>query len=115
MMLLKLLTVAQQQERKEAKHIVSSKVFCCILKNNFSHLLRLVGYRGKSKIKWPFSGKYRKNNCHQGQGSRSLRTRTAGDGTTGLTHLPEFVEFGEIGDGQQVDVDHAEELQVLKI
>lgn len=36
-------------------------------------------------------------------------------GTTGLTHLPQFVEFGEVGDGQQVDVDHAEELQVLEI
>lgn len=46
---------------------------------------------------------------------RSSRVRTAGGGSTALTHLPELVEFGEVGDGQQVDVDHAEKLQVLEI
>lgn len=32
-----------------------------------------------------------------------------------LAYLAKFVELGEVGDRQQVDVDHAKELQVLKI
>lgn len=32
-----------------------------------------------------------------------------------LAYLAEFVELGEIGDRQKIDIDHAEELQIFKV
>lgn len=106
----KLLPAAQEQkqERKGTKHLKSSEGFCCTLKPT-----PLTCSEREERAK--FNGLFLANTGKTTATRGSTRTRAAGDGATALPHLPELVELGEVGHGQQVDVDHAEELQVLEV
>lgn len=77
------------------------------IKTNPSHLLGVQ----RANFKGLFLANTEEPRATRG----STRPRAAADGSRALTHLPQLVEFGEVGHRKQVDVDHAEELQVLKV